>query len=139
MARNGEISVEDFCIGMSVQITYVTPDSGRPTMNLEDRHGNVILHVNPRWEQRVLVLNTKGKGGWGHEERPSGFDFSCGVPITIRCEAAGDHFNILVNGSVIHCYKHRVPVDEVKKVTFNHANAENATKHAQLISLSIFY
>ena len=139
MAKSGEIKVEDFCVGMSVQVTYVTPDSGRPTLNLKDGSGNVILHVNPRWEEHVLVLNSCKGGSWGTEERPDGYDFSCGVPITIRCEAAQDCFNIMVNGRVIHCYKHRIAVSEVKNVSFVNAKAEDATKQTQLISLSIYY
>ena len=138
MAKSGEIKVEDFRVGMSAQVTFITPDSGRTRLNLEDGSGNIILHVNSRWEEKALVLNSKKNGSWGAEERPDGFDFRIGVPVTIRCEAAQDGINIIVNDKVIHCYKHRIAVSEVKEVKFTD-QAENATKQTQLISLSIYY
>ena len=63
----GSITVDKFNIGMAMEVTYITPDNGRPTLNLRDRSNNIVLHVNPRWEERVLVLNTH-VGGWGGEE-----------------------------------------------------------------------
>ena len=131
----GSITVDKFNIGMAIEVTYITPDNGRPTLNLRDRSNNIVLHVNPRWEERVLVLNTH-IGGWGGEERPGGFDFSSGVPITVRVEAKPEHFVILVNGKVVHNYRHRLPVASVCGAEWGW---KGTNKEAKLINLSVFY
>lgn len=130
-----EIVLTKFEVGMAIEVTYITPDNGRPTMNLKDDSGNIVLHVNPRWDEKVFVLNTHKKG-WGHEERPRGFDFSSGVPITIRVEAKSDHFVILVNGNVIHYYKYRIPVNDICNVDWHW---KGGPKAAKLIKLSVCY
>lgn len=131
----GEIVLTKFEVGMAVEVIYITPDNGRPTMDLTDDSGNIVLHVNPRWDEKAFVLNTHKKG-WGREERPHGFDFSSGVPITIRVEAKSHHFVILVNGNVIHHYKHRIPVTDVCRV---HWHWSGGPKAAKLIRLSVCY
>lgn len=136
-ATNGEIMIPDFRPGMGIEVTYITPDYGRPSLDLKDDYGNIVLHVNPRWDQGALVLNTLS-GSWGPEERPNGFDFSSGVPISVRIEASTECFTVFVNGRIIHLYKHRMPVSSVKKAHFYWSDS-HATKPARLISLSVFY
>ena len=130
-----EIGIKKFEVGMAVEVMYITPDNGRPTMNLKDGSGNIILHVNPRWDERAFVLNTLS-GGWGPEERPRGFDFSSGVPITIRVEAKPEHFAIIVNGNVIHHYRHRIPINNVRSIDWSW---NGFPKEAKLIRLSVCY
>lgn len=137
MARNGEVKVDNFCVGMAIEVTYITPDAGRPTLDLKDDYGNIILHVNPRWDQGVFVLNTL-RGSWGPEERPQGFDFTSGVPITIRVEASHQGLTIFVNGRVVHLYNHRMPITSLKRAHF-HWSDDRATKYARLISIGVFY
>ena len=133
----GEIGVTKFEVGMAVEVRYITPDNGRPTLNLkDDDSGNIALHVNPRWEQKVLVLNTRKQNSWGPEEKPPGFDFSSGVPITVRVEAKSDHFAILVNGQFIYNYKYRLPLSEIHHISWNW---NGGPKEATLIDLSVFY
>ena len=38
-------------------------------MNLANRRGDILLHVNPRLGNQVLVLNAAPGGGWGGEDR----------------------------------------------------------------------
>jgi len=131
----GSISVEKFDVGMAIEVQYITPDNGRPTLNLRDGSDNIVLHVNPRWDEQALVLNSK-IGGWGSEERPDGFDFSSGKMITIRVEAKAEHFCIVVNGKLIHAYKHRLPVDSVCKADWDW---NGDSKEAKLMTLSVSY
>ena len=138
MATNGEVRVDNFRVGMAVEVTYITPDSGRPTLDLKDDYDNIIIHVNARWDEGHFILNTRSGGGWGHEERPEGFDFSSGVPITVRIEASNDCLMILVNGRILHLYNHRVPVTNIKRAAF-HWSSGHASKPARLISLGFFY
>ena len=40
-------------------------------INLANNRGDIVLHVNPRVRDRVLVLNSAPAGNWGGEERKS--------------------------------------------------------------------
>ncbi|XP_011408566.2 PREDICTED: uncharacterized protein LOC105315566 [Amphimedon queenslandica] len=131
------IMTHQFSVGRAVEVRYITPNNGRPTMDLYDAHGNILLHVNPRWDTRVLVLNTYYNKRWGHEERPRGFDFSSGVPITVRVEAHHSHFIILVNGRILHAYRHRLNINTLRNIVFWWAGS--SAKPAKLINLSAYY
>ena len=132
----GEISVTKFDVGMAIEATYITPDNGRPTMDIKNGNSGIVLHVNPRWDKRAFVLNTYKDGSWGPEERPPGFDYSTGVPITIRVEAKSDHFVIYVNGNIIHDYKYRLPVTDIRNVVWHWTGVP---KEAKLIKLGVSY
>ena len=111
-----EIGVVNFGVGNAIEVDYITPNYGRPTFDLRNITGNIVLHVNPRWDTRVFVLNSYINGQWGTDERPTGFDFTSGVPLKIRVEAKSNYFNIVVNGQVLHQYKYRLPVTSVTNV-----------------------
>jgi hypothetical protein len=54
---------------------------------LANRRGDVVLHVNPRLNDRQLVLNSAPGGGWGAEERKPlgitrGHQFSIIIMVT---------------------------------------------------------
>ena len=136
MSHSGQIGLANFGAGHAIEVTYITPDNGRPTLNLQDDAGNIVLHVNPRWDQHSFVLNTK-KGNWGPEERPGGFDFSTGVPLTLRVEATDDALVIYINGQIIHRYKHRMPVNSIKKAHFQ--GPGGGKKPVRLICLSQYF
>ena len=138
MATDGEIGVFQFREGMAIEVTYLTPDYGRPTLDLKDSIDNIVLHVNPRWDEGSFVLNTRCDGSWGQEERPKGFDFSSGVPITLRVEGSSTFLNVYINNRMIHQYRHRMPMSSICKAYFYWFET-HATKHAQLISLAVFY
>ena len=132
------ISFPKFSVGRSVEVRYITPSTGRPTLDLYDVYGNILLHVNPRWDTRAFVLNTYIKNkGWGKEERPSGFDFSSGVPITVRVEARKTDLVIIVNGRILHYYKNRLKITDLRKAVFWWGGS--TTKPAKLINLSVYY
>ena len=130
------IKVPDFQVGMAIEAHYISPDTGRPTLDLLDKAGNIIFHITPRMEEHVLILNTKIGDSWGKEERPRGFDFSTGVPITIRVEAHASHYKVLCNGELLHSFHHRMPLTNIKKVMWKGAGS---AKKAKLISLSVFF
>lgn len=129
-----KLKIHDFKPGMAIEVTFITPSGGRPALNLIDKPGNILLHVNPRWEQSALVLNTFCGGAWGSEERPEGFDFSIGRLMTLRVEAREDCFNIVCNGKVLHKYNYRLPVETVKKITWS--DSTDCDKPSQLISIT---
>jgi hypothetical protein len=59
-------------------------------VNLANRRGDIILHVNPRLNDRQLVLNAAPNGGWGGEDRKPltiqrGQPFSIIIMVTEQC------------------------------------------------------
>lgn len=138
MSHTGQIDLANFGVGNAIEVTYITPDNGRPTLNLKDAAGNIVLHVNPRWDEHTFVLNTHMKGHWGPEERPPGFDFSTGVPITLRVEATNEFLLIYMNGHILHRYKHRMPVNSIKTAHFGTDN-RGCKKPTRLISLAQYF
>lgn len=53
-------------------------------MNLANRRGDIILHVNPRLNDHQLVLNAAPGGAWGGEDRK---------PLTIQ---RGHQFSLII-------------------------------------------
>ena len=50
-------------------VLLATLESTRFEVNLANRRGDIVLHVNPRVGDRQLVLNSAPGGNWGQEER----------------------------------------------------------------------
>lgn len=88
----------------------VPPHATRFHVNLR-AGGDIALQLNPRFNENVVVRNSKFNGSWGSEERhlPVGMPFCCGQPFTlwIMCEARG--FKVAVNGQHLLDYNHRFP------------------------------
>lgn len=120
---------------MSIEATYISPHTGRVDLNLCDKQDNIVLHVNPRWNESALILNTCSQGCWGVEERPTGFDFSAHALVRMRVEYQEHHYTILCNGRVLHTYVHRIPASTVKKITWQ----TNDDDQCRLISLTVGY
>ncbi len=51
-------------------------------VNLANNRGDVVLHINPRVNDNVLVLNSAPGGAWGSEERKP-LNISQGQPFSI--------------------------------------------------------
>jgi hypothetical protein len=59
-------------------------------VNLANRRGDIILHVNPRLNDHQLVLNAAPSGAWGGEDRKPltitrGHQFSLIIMVTDQC------------------------------------------------------
>jgi len=64
--------------------------SKRFEVNLANRRGDIILHVNPRLNDHQLVLNAAPSGAWGGEDRipltiTRGHQFSLIIMVTEQC------------------------------------------------------
>lgn len=82
--------------------------SGTGTIDLV--HGKVVLHVDVRFSEKKVVMNSMENGTWGKEERVSN-PFEQGKPFDLRIRALEDKFEISANHKEIHEFKYRYTLD----------------------------
>ncbi|XP_054830472.1 galectin-1-like [Eublepharis macularius] len=56
----------------------VAPEAKRFAINLGRDNSNVLIHFNPRFDENVVVYNTRKDGKWGSETRDHQFPFKQG-------------------------------------------------------------
>jgi hypothetical protein len=141
--KTGDISISNFRVGMCVQLRYITPDAGEVMLSLKDSHDNVILHFNPQWQHRRLLLNTCKGGTWGtpEEVKGTGFNFASGIPMTVRLEAFNDYIRVIVNGLILYEFKPRseLKIANISKASFHCVGTEKGIKEPRLLYLSACY
>ena len=90
------------------------PDS-RPTTNIIDSAGNVLLHVNTRYlssNEKYLVLNSNLNGAWGFP-----FDAAAVVVVVV---VETDGYRVIANGGKFsYLYKHRKAASDARKIEAN--------------------
>ena len=139
-----QIVLDEFEIGSAVKITFRAPSKGRVSTNLMDEAGeNVVLHVDARyyWYSSVkqLVLNAYEAGvGWGTEKKPSGFDFTPGILVTVRIETEQDRFIVYCNDREVGQFEYRLPVTSVKKVQVIFED-NDAEPKAEFKSMAVYF
>lgn len=95
---------------------YGTGYGDRFEVNLANRRGDVVLHVNPRFDQNELVLNSAPNGNWGGEVRAPlgmtrGHPFSMIIMVTQQC------FKVAINNQHRADFQHRMPLNAAELVT----------------------
>ena len=133
---------EGFKVGMYVEAVYDNPTgSGRIRFNLMQDDQTIPLHFNPRFDQNVLVINTKKDGTWlKPEDRPGGYDFSFGAKMAVKIQGDQNCFTIYINGKNFYQYNYKggVSCASIKKVQFDWIMGEESAA-SQLQSLQIGY
>ena len=128
-----EMDCYKFGVGKSAIAIYTAPSKEGVTVNLMDGEGGILLHMNYRLEQKVLVLNTKPAGGsWGTEQRVNNFYFTSGEKIELIAIAEDDHFAITANGQPVATYKYHLPVDSMQHMRF-YASKESGSRLMYMI------
>ena len=128
-----EVDCFKFGFGRSAVAIYTAPSKEGTTVNLMDGEGGILLHINYRMEQEVLVLNTKPAGGsWGTEQHVNDFYFPPGEEIELIAIGEDDQFVITANGQEIATYEYRLPVDSMQHMRF-YATQESGSELVNLI------
>ncbi|XP_025926045.1 galectin-9 [Apteryx mantelli] len=88
----------------------IPPSAKRFHVNLKAGE-DIALHVNPRFEEKVIVRNTLLNRSWGKEERslPSKMPLSQGQNFSIWIYCDAQCFKMATNGQHQFDYKHRIP------------------------------
>ncbi|KAF7639365.1 Galectin [Meloidogyne graminicola] len=91
----------------------VLPDANRFAINLlsdctevNPHMGSVPLHVNIRFDENSVVLNSFNAGEWEKEERHSN-PFNRGEPFDIRIRVHEERFELIANKQHLADFKHR--------------------------------
>ncbi|XP_064359092.1 galectin-4-like [Dromaius novaehollandiae] len=90
---------------------FIPPDAKRFHINLRaGRGGDVLLHVNPRLGEGILVRNSQLGGRWGAEERDlphNPLQRGAHFDLSVRC---GNHrFKVFAEGRPLFSFAHRAP------------------------------
>ena len=111
-----EFNLPPFKSGMAAEVRFLVPDSCTYTsFNLLKDEQNYVIQGTFRWDQRVLILNSKIGGCWGTEVCVSQVCFNKGDDVAIRFYAQDDVFIVTVNGKEVNRYQHRLPLSDIKK------------------------
>lgn len=99
--------------GLKIAVHGTVPLYGENRFHVNLQSGssgkNVAFHFNPRFEEGVVVCNTKQNGSWGTEERKCQVPFRKGTPFELSILVQNTGFQVEVNGNFFCQYSHRVP------------------------------
>ncbi|KAL8219864.1 UNVERIFIED_CONTAM: hypothetical protein K2H54_035164 [Gekko kuhli] len=69
---------------------------------------DIVLHINPRLNERVVVRNSCLNGSWGSEERDLPFNpFQLGQYFDLSIRCGNERFKVFANGQPLFNYSHR--------------------------------
>ena len=101
------VQFDRFEVGQGVEVEYGTPSHGRVTVDLYSANGgNIILHFNMRYDERVLVLGTRRGGNWGPVERFTAIDFTPGRLAKVKLVACDSGINAYFDGNFVTRYNY---------------------------------
>jgi hypothetical protein len=85
-------------------------------VNLANRRGDIVLHINPRLNDGQLVLNSAPNGNWGGEERKP-LNITRGHLFSLIIMVTEQGFKIAVNNQHTADFQHRMPFNAAEIVT----------------------
>ncbi|XP_032796210.2 galectin-4 isoform X1 [Daphnia magna] len=115
-------------VGNEIQVHgQVKPYPNRFHINLQQGcqtypSPTIAFHFNPRYEggNRVIVMNSLLGGQWGSEQRiATGRHLAPGTTFVLSIKRQAYNFDILVNGTRIANYAHRIGADIIDSVSID--------------------
>lgn len=92
----------------------VPPDIERFTVNLQagsSDEDDICLHINPRFDQGVIVRNTRINNSWGPEESSGGIPLTQGGSFVLVVAVLIECFKLWINGKYFSKYNHRCSLE----------------------------
>jgi len=77
-------------------------------INLKDKDGNTVLHLNPRFKEKVFLRNSRKDGQWMTEEREGDFPFEKQTEADLVVVNEPYGFQIYVNDEFYCAFDHRL-------------------------------
>ncbi|NXP11132.1 LEG2 protein, partial [Thinocorus orbignyianus] len=107
---------EIFNLGMKTGDTLkikgkISEDTDGFSINLGSKSSDLALHFNPRFNESVIVCNSRCSNAWQAEHRDDHLSFSRGSSVKITIEMLADKFEVkLPEGREVefpnrHCYE----------------------------------
>ncbi|XP_064622314.1 galectin-4-like [Lineus longissimus] len=91
---------------------HIQQGCSRMVINLEAANGDIVLHINPRFNDGAIVRNTC-QGNWGGEERSGGMPLQQGGQFECIILVQEGHYKIAFNGQHFTDYHHRMAKESV--------------------------
>lgn len=112
--------VNRFEVGSAIEVKgTINGDANKFCINLRTDNRDVALHFNPRFNDDVVVLNTKRDGSWESEERFPCCSLQRGQKFAIIILAEGDKFMVTVNGEHYCHFVYRLKRKEISFLEVN--------------------
>ncbi|KAI6200689.1 Galectin [Aphelenchoides besseyi] len=92
--------------GQSILISGI-PTGDRFEINLIDRQGNIVFHLNPRLNEKKVVRSAFINGEWGPEEREGPQPFKKDTAFDIVIQNQPYSLQVFVNGQRFTAFAHR--------------------------------
>lgn len=103
--------LENLKPGLKISISAKpTRTAHRFHINLCDKacDGNILFHLNPRFDQQYVALNSKQNGSWTTEEGIQDFQFSQGVHFDLTMLISEQEVTVSFNRKHFTDFKHRL-------------------------------
>uniref|UniRef100_A0A914D6F2 Galectin n=1 Tax=Acrobeloides nanus TaxID=290746 RepID=A0A914D6F2_9BILA len=85
----------------------------RFNINLLHKSGDIALHFNPRFDEKVIVRNALTLGAWGKEEREGKNVFEKGALFDLFIDNTEESFKIFINNQYYADFVHRLGAHEI--------------------------
>ncbi|XP_067010231.2 galectin-8 isoform X3 [Anabrus simplex] len=103
---------------------YVHPHAIRMSVNLACGSGptaDLAFHLNPRFEQNLVVRNYRIDNRWGKEETssPKRFPFKRGQQFQLQIFVSEEEFLVAFNGEHFCAFTYRLPLEQIRIIQVN--------------------
>lgn len=105
---------DGFAPGKTLTIFGIPEKKGkRFHINLLKKNGDIALHLNPRFDEKVILRNSLINNEWGNEEREGKIVLEKGIGFDLVVKNEEYAFQIFFNGERFASYAHRLEPTEI--------------------------
>jgi len=83
-------------------------------INLLNANNDIVLHVNPRYNKKVIIRNAMLANAWGQEEAEGKFPLTADTLFDINIVNEQHSFQVYVNGQHFCAFAHRSDPNDIK-------------------------